>query len=302
MFCQKCGSQVEDGQVVCPNCGTPVEGAAEVADAVEKEANDLGDKAKDVANNVAGAAGDVANKAYDKVSGVSDAVADKLNLDENTKSVLPKIICGVIAVIVVILLISLFSGGAKSELKKFYKSVDKFNAKTQFYMTVPKDCREDIVDDYYDTDVKEFLSVTQDAYDALEDGLKDVGKIDYSYEIKEIEKLGKLDKIDEDDLGGIEDLDDLKDYLEDSEMADEYDFNPDKVKKGYAAEVKWTLEVDGDKAAKGTDTVIIFKYKGDWYVLFATDTDTIAENLYWDGEEDYEDAVEDYIDAYEDLE
>ena len=301
MFCQKCGSQFEDGTAFCPNCGAPVEGPQEVADAVEKKADDFGDKAKDVASNVANTAGDAANAVYGKVSNVSDAVADKFNLDEKSRSVLPKIICGVLVIGIILILVALFGGGAKSSLKKYYKAVGKFDAKTQFNMTFPKSIQKDAIDDAYDMSVKEYLKVVQNAYDELEDGLKEEGKVKFDYEIKKIEKLGKLDKIDEEDLPGeVEDLDDFRDLMDDSDFSEEYDLDAKKIKAAYGAEVKYSLTVDGDKVVKGTDNLIIYKYKGKWYVYSAIETGDFV----WDlaEEKDFKDAVEDFSDALEDLE
>lgn len=296
MFCQKCGSQFEDGTAFCPNCGAPVEGPQEVADAVEKKADDFGDKAKDVASNVANTAGDAANAVYGKVSNVSDAVADKFNLDEKSRSVLPKIICGVLVIGIILILVALFGGGAKSTLKKYYKAVGKFDAKTQFNLTTPKQIQEDVIDDEYDCSVKEYLKVVKEANNALYDGLKEEGKVKFTYEIKAFEKLGKLKKIDEDDdLGGIEDLDDFKDRME--YLEDDTDFDASKIKAAYAAKIKWKFTVGGDKVDSGNDFCFVYKYKGKWYVLGAIDTDTLAYAC--SGEDDYEDAVDDYYDALE---
>ena len=56
MFCQNCGSQMEDGAKFCENCGAPVEAAAAAADA--------GDFTAETVENVTGTAEVVEEPAY----------------------------------------------------------------------------------------------------------------------------------------------------------------------------------------------------------------------------------------------
>jgi hypothetical protein len=123
-------------------------------------------------------------------------------------------------------------------------------------------------------------------------GLKKEGKVKLDYEIKTIESVKKLDKLKKDAKNiGISDLDDVQDLLDD--WMDDYGVDADKVKEAYVAEVKYTLEADGEKILKDDGMCLIYKYSGKYYVLgdLPTADDIISEIVYDD----------DLLDKFEDM-
>lgn len=283
MFCKNCGNEFAEGVDFCPNCGTPVK-------AVEEGQSAL-DSAKDKAADMAG---DVKNA----LNGAADAVAEKTGLDKKTAGkVVPIAICAVVVVVVLLILNALFGSSPKKAIKQYYKAFAKGDTKKMLELTIPKQIREDYIDEVYDIDLKDYYDLKGAADEALIDGLKEEGKVKIDLDIKGIEKIGKYKKLDKKDFGKM-DLDDFRDAIEDmADYVDAYDdINVKKIKKVYVAEVKWTLTVDGDKAAKDTDYLYIFKYKGKWYIYGAS-----SSLYYYLDEDDYEDAMEDYQDAMEDF-
>lgn len=200
----------------------------------------------------------------------------------------------VIVLLVLIVLIASLSGGYKKAVKKSFKYFEKGKSEKLLNLTIPKKVREDFIDDMYDTDIDEYAEVYDAAYKAFWDGLKEEGKVKFTYEIKEAENLDKLDKL-KDEFSKM-DLDDFKDMMD--EAYDDYDFDADKIKKAYGVEVKWKLEVDGDKAANDTEDIIVYKYKGDWYVMSPLDLGDIIGELDYD---DYEDVIKDVNDELKEL-
>lgn len=255
MVCKNCGTQYDDTESFCPNCGTAAE--APQTESAAPAANDI-------------------------------------------KSKLPVICIAAVAVIVVICLLSaLFGGGAKSTIKSYYKALGKGDQKAMLSLRMPKKMIEDYVDENYDCKPKEYYKVYDKAWDALYKGLKKEGKVKFEYEIKTIEDINKLDKLD-DEVGKIDDLDEFKDRMDD--VYDDYDFDAKKIKACKVAEVKYTLSVDGKKAAKGENIVFVYKYKGDWYIYNAPGLGSITSKLENSKDaDDYEDAIEDAYDALEDL-
>ncbi|MDD6102178.1 MAG: zinc-ribbon domain-containing protein [Clostridiales bacterium] len=262
MFCNNCGTQFDDTESFCPNCGTPAQQTEQAAP--------------------------------------EEATAPAKNASNDIKEKLPLLIGAAAAVIVVILILSaLFGGSAKSTIKKYYKAVGKGDQKTISKLMAPEKVREEQVDDAFDCSLKEYYKVYNKAWEALYKGLKKEGKVKFEYEIKNIEDIEKLDKL-EDEVGKIDDLDEFKDMLDD--VYDDYDFDYKKIKTCKVAEVKYVLNVDGKKAAKGTYVTFVYKYKGDWYVYCGPGLNSILNQLSKsDDADDYEDAVEDARDALEDL-
>ena len=62
-FCGNCGHQLEDGVAACPNCGTPVPGAAQAATEAAQAVNNAAQNAGDAAAAGAAAAGAAAGAA-----------------------------------------------------------------------------------------------------------------------------------------------------------------------------------------------------------------------------------------------
>lgn len=260
--CKQCGAQLEDNVLFCDNCGT---------------------------------------KQDEEVSGAEAKSSPLDGISQKTGMPSTKIV-GIVAVVVVVLIVLLlikvlFGGGYKGAIKDYYSALQKGNTKKLIKVTYPKDSREDIIDDLWDMDIDDYYDAYDEVYDTFWEGLKDEGKTKLSYEIKTAEKLDKLDDLKSDvkDMN-IKDLDDFIDIMD--EMYEDYDFDADKIKQCYAVEVKYTLEVDGDKAAKDTSIIFVYKYRGDWYIFNPYPSlATFLEEL---DEDDYEDVIEDTFDAIKD--
>jgi len=275
--CPKCGVELPDEAAFCNNCG-----------------ENLAEKPED------------ANKEEVKEEPVVAPVSENNQVLENAKEENKNTKIGIIAVIgvaavlaliIIIALVSSVSGGGKGAVKKYMSAFAKGDAKAMYGMQVPSKNIDTYYDEIYDCDFKEYVEAIQPVYDALWDGLKDEGKVKFSYEIKHCENVNKLDKLkSEAKAMGFKDLDDLKDAWEDA--FDDYDMDSEKIKAAWVAEVKWELLVDKDKAAKGSDLVIVYKYGGKLYVLSGMDYNSIKYELDYD---DYEDVLDDVSDAYDDF-
>ena len=276
MFCKNCGAQFEDGQAFCPSCGTAVS-AAEVNGGAAPQAAPAPD--------------------YSAAPDYSSAPSFEAPKSGGSKILPIALVAAVIALVIVALTILLGNPGKKA-VKKYYKAIEKFDEKKILEMTLPKEGWEEMFDKQK-YDYEDYVEAMSAAAEALLEELKDEGKVKFEYEIKEIEKIGKLDKLKGDvKINGekIKTLEDLQEALEDD--FEKYDLDAEKIKKAYAAEVKWTLTVDKDKAAKDTDTVIIYKYGSSWYVNNGTSISEIAMSL---DSDDYDDAIEAYRDELKDL-
>lgn len=227
------------------------------------------------------------------VSEAAEAAETASNVVEEAKEQLkkldPKMIGALVgALVVLIILCSLVFGGgsAKSAVKDYYKALEKGDAKTIFSMTLPKK-------------PKEVYKIYDKAFDALYKGLKKEGKVKWEVEIKKIENINKLDKLD-DEVGKIDDLEAFQDLME--KTFDEYDLDASKIKACSVAQVKYTLSVGKHKAVKEEDIVFVYKFKGDWYVMGATNPESLLRKLAKaEDADDYEDAIDDAKEILEDL-
>ena len=266
-FCNKCGAQVEDDVMFCPSCGNQVDAAP------------------------------AAEQASNPIATAADAVEAKLG--DKKGLIIGAAVIVVAAILVIVLLSALFGGSGKAATKKFMKAFKNGDVKTMEHLTVPKDCRKEYYDDE-DVKEKDVIKAMKPVYKTLWSGLKDEGKVKFTYEIKRVENLDKLDKLEDDveNSYGVDDLDDFRDKMDDSYWSDEYDMDADKIKKAQAVEYKWTLEVDGKKEAKGNGVLIAYKYKGSWYLSGEpVGIYSVTSQLDYD---DFEDVLDDVGDAMED--
>lgn len=277
--CPKCGVELPDEAAFCNNCGENL---------AEKPAE--GEAEKKVEEPVVA-----------PVSANNQVLENAKEQNKNTKIGIIAVV-GVAAVLVLIILIALISsvtGGPKSIIKAQMKAFEKGDVKTLYGSIMPANVLDDYYDDMYDIDFKEYCEAVQPVYDTMWEGLKDEGKVKFSYEIKDVESVDKLKKLKSEAKGmGIKDLDDLRDVMEDD--FDEYDLDSSKISKAYIAEVKWELLVDKDKACKGTEIMVIYKYKGKMYVVGSPEYSSVYYNLDKDDYEDVIDDMEDAIDDYHD--
>lgn len=292
--CVKCGAELEDNAKFCAKCGTSQETANESTPSQDNSKNsDLSEKASEVTDKVGKAAKDASKKATETVGQLTEGM---------NKNVLIGIVAAA-AIVVLIIICTLLSGGAKSTVKDYMKAFRKGNTKTLINLTIPKDAREDIIDQTYGMEVKEYIEEVDGIYDAMWKALKDEGKIKFDYEIKECEKLGKLKKLKKDvkDDYDIKNLDDFQDMMEKRFDSLDVDLDADDIKSAYAVELKYILEVDGDKLCKeNSEIVFVYKYKGSWYLAVAP---LSYEGVYYaaSDEKGFKDVVEEIKDAKEDL-
>lgn len=289
MFCKNCGAQFEEGQAFCPNCGTKIEAAESVP---VNESTPVNEVQESVSSAAPESQPDpqttpvASNTPINYKAPSFDAPAKK------SSKLVPVLIAGVLAIAVLIILFGFLTGGAKRTLKSYMKALKKGNSKKQIECIVPKDAREDYADDAYDLEEDELYEGLDEVYKNFWANLKDEGKVKFEYEIKDIEKLGKLDKLKKDarekwDIKSIKDFqDEFEDYFDKT-----YDIDTDDIKKGYVAEIKWDVKVDKKKAAKGTNLVIIYKYKGSWYLFNAPTMSSIVNDL---DSDDFKSVIKDY--------
>lgn len=290
-ICNKCGAELEDGVLFCDKCGAKQEDNTSPSEVTPIQ------------------------PAGDSQSSVS--FTDEVKGKFPVTTIIGVAAVAVVAVIVVILICSLVSGGAKSTVKDYMKAFEKGNAKKCLNLTIPKSCQEDYIDEQYNIEVDEYIELQNEVYKAMWDGFKEEGKVKFDYEIKEVERFKKLDKLKDDvkDLLGekMKDVKDFRDLLEDNKYDEELeDFDVDKVKDVYAVELKYVLEVDGDKICKENSALaIVYKYEGKWYLLNPPIVDytvysALTKDGKWDDDKekyvyDMQDVVEDMDKAYEDL-
>ncbi|MGN0165752.1 MAG: zinc ribbon domain-containing protein [Lachnospiraceae bacterium] len=260
MFCKNCGAQFDDSQAFCPSCGTPVAPSAPAG-----------------------------------------AASQPFTPSKNGNSKLPLVIVAAAVIVVLVIIVAvLTSGGQKKAVKNMFKYLEDGNTAKLLTLEAPKAVAEEMIEEAYDNynvDFEEFVEVYDSAFETFWAGLKDEGKVKVSYEIKNCENLNKLDKLKKDMKDwDIKDLEDFVDNMDD--MYGDYDFDADKIKSAYAIEYKYTIEVDKDKAIKGSDLTIAYKYKGDWYLLSTVDLNTLVGSL---DDEDYEEVIEDTRDEIKEL-
>ena len=247
MFCPNCGNNCNDTDVVCGNCGTPLNPAANPAPGY----------AAAPAYGAAPAAPKA--KAADKVKNVGKAIT-------GNKTVLYAII-GVAALLVIILLASLiFSNPAGNVGLKYVKAQLAGNYEKANKLSAYK--YKDYIEDYEsyvkkDLNVKKFdlkeayTNMKEDHIDDLED---EYGK---NYKVKNV-KLLYVHEWDKDDVEDWIDENEDSKAFGDKDSEDYLDFS--KVKKIATVYVSYVIEGKKDGDA-GVATVTMAKVGGSWKVL-----------------------------------
>ncbi len=231
--CEKCGKEIMDDAVVCPDCEKSGEKSAPIinTDELRKRAEDIGSTIK--------------NYDYNKL--VPEAIKEKV--PGKYQKFLP---LGILAVFVLIFvfIISSCTGGYKKPVKYLeqisngnYKNIDKM---------APKDIWEDHLD-YYDMTNSERIEAVEEQYEGVLDEQKDKYGDNYkiSYDIKEKEKLSNKE------------LSDIRDGLKAN-----YNVPKKSVKKGYELKVKVVKKGSEDKDTN-TQKLMVVKIDGDWYIVSA---------------------------------
>ncbi len=222
-FCGNCGTVMDDAAVVCGNCGTPL---AETPAQAEK-------KAKFDAS---------------AITGVIDGIK------KGDKGALMKggIAIAVVAV-VLILIISLFSGGGEEKIaKKLIKAIDKDKPES-IVKLLPKFYFGEVDEDSWREEMDE-----GDWEDNFEEELDDLkGYMDEAIDSEEFSI--KYDIVDTDVYG--------EDYLEAiSENLEAYeDFDDGKLKKAVGMTIEATFKKSGEKHDVDMYVVAV-KYGAKWYL------------------------------------
>lgn len=189
-----------------------------------------------------------------------------------------------------------FSGGYKKAIKNNFEYLERGDAVKLWYISEPQIVGDQLFEDYYGVNSKEYDEIMTPVYETFWESLEDEGEVKLSYEIKEVEAFDDLDELEDSvkEILGEEDnvgLDDFIDYMD--YAYDDCDFNWDKIKKAYAVEVKYKLKVDGDNAVKDTKLLIVYKCAGNWYVWNSVSIYDLAYEL----DEEYENVYEDFREA-----
>ncbi len=231
--CEKCGKEIMDDAVVCPDCEKIGEKSAPIinTDELRKRAEDIGSTIK--------------NYDYNKL--VPEAIKEKV--PGKYQKFLPFGILA-LAIAVVIVLFSMCGSSYKKTLK--YAEQIENGKFSNIEKLAPKDVFEDYLDDDMDMDKKEYIEYCEDRYDDIIDSLEDEYGDNIKIDLKIEDKKKLSDKK----------LDDWREYLDET-----YDIPEKKVKKAYKLEIKQTIKGSEDKEEIDFDLVAV-KIGGNWYLLW----------------------------------
>lgn len=158
MFCEKCGTAVEDGAVNCPNCGEVFGGVA---------------------------AAEVVENAYDASvdTGVSVDAGAVAKAPINKNKIIGIAAAAVVVIVAVILVLVLFTGGAKKTLKKYLDI--RYNAegsvKSYISYMYPDEILEEKLEDK-DMTEDEFIVELEESLEEYKEEMEDEG-VSYEFEI-----------------------------------------------------------------------------------------------------------------------
>lgn len=228
-FCPKCGQQIDDSAVNCPFCGAANSNNSNANSPV----NDITEKIK------------------------------KLNVKN-----IAMLAAGVVVVILVIVLLSsLFGGGYKKAIDRYYDAV-YFGKKAAIENLAPKEVW-DWIEDEYDVDKAEVVEYLQEASEDRIEVLED----EYGKNIKFSFKVTDKDTADKDDLK------ELRDELK------EWDIPKKKVKKALEVEFDYTIKGKEDKDEDDSEVGVVkigskwYSYNGIYMIVSA------AREINWENED-----------------
>lgn len=229
-FCTSCGASLDDNATFCTACGTKL--AAPAAQAPAQEA---------VANNDSN--GTPLDALMSKSAGLLDSFKNSPN--RNTYLGIGASVIGVI--LIVIILVSLLSGGYKGALKDYFGAIEDKDSKAYAKSIMSGDMIDTMMDKG-DLDKDEFYDMykgtVKSTYSALKEEFGSDIKIDFDVTDKE--------KIDDDELEAFETLMGMM-------------FKDMKVSKGYMVELEIEVEGDDDDDTFDAEGVLL-KVDGDWIV------------------------------------
>ncbi len=233
MFCTKCGRQIADDAQVCDYCGAKI--------------------GEEIVDDDASAAEVISGKVND----IKEAVANNADLK--------RIVLGVAAVVVLLILVllanALVGSSPKKAVKGYLKATFEMDVDDMYKYSLKNKTAQKKLDIFDEDDYEDAYDAAKDsAEESLEEMEDEDIEIDYEIDVKEVEKIKDDDK----------EWDWVVEYLEDR------DADTDAL-KGVAivkTRVKVVYEVDGDKDDDMSDTntmkYVAVKIGSKWYALGTT--------------------------------
>lgn len=259
MFCKKCGTQLKSG-TFCPKCGTnnrPVNNTSNFN--TTENVNIFNSPA--VPNNW---------ENYPFNSNIDTAFENK---NQKNKWLIPGIVLGVIAVIIIaaiVLIVGMFtrhgSSNAENAVNDYYSAYQNRSA-SDLIKCVPADFVNDVVEEY-DVDKSE---IEDELQDLIEDKMDD----SYSKPVDSIIlKFNDAEEANERRVGRY------ADNLESNFKTITNDFDTDDIDKLIEIDTKIRFE-DKNENKLGTDNVDInvYKYNGKWYMEDAMSDIVVAASI-----------------------
>ncbi len=151
------------------------------------------------------------------------------------------------AIILVIVLISVFSSSPKDAVKNYVNG--NFNGDYDAYNAMQPDEVWEYLEKEYDTDRPDEKDY-EETYEATLEELEE----EYGKDVSVSYKITDEDELDEDDLKDIRNT-----------LKDTYNIAKKDITAAYELDVELTIEGDDDEETKDA-TFIVYKYNGDWYV------------------------------------
>jgi Predicted membrane protein len=222
-FCENCGAAMDDGDAVCGQCGTPVGSVGGVA----PQTNSGTVNSQPQANNGESKASNANNSAF-----------------------IGKIVCAVIALIVVIGIVNVVgkSSSYDTVLKKMVKAIK--NDDTDAFINISSQVGQAIHNEQYgegsyEDMIDNFLETKLDNYEDQVDGkVKSI-----TYKIKDKQEITdrKLKKV--------------KDTI-----SDQYDVDADDISNMMNVTLKLKIKGKDETTKDDLDNVVLIKEKGKWKV------------------------------------
>lgn len=247
-FCTKCGASLDENASFCTSCGAKFNTAPASQPAANTNSNEtILDKFKANAN-AEGIKKLTANPNFTKYVGIG-AVA-------------------VVALILIIILCSVFSGGYVKPVEKMYKSIA--NKDGELLMECYSEYEIDYMADRYDMSKKDIQKYYKESAKTLYEFLKEEYGRDFKIKVSVEDK----EKIEKSDLKDIEEILQIK-----------FDKKKLEVSKGYILDCDFEIKGDDDEGTE-SDEILVLKIDGEWCITSVLEPDDDFEEILEDLEED----------------
>ena len=265
--CPKCGQNLIDIAAFCNNCGLDLANPDEPQTAIEEP--DL----SSLENNATLQAA----KEHIRNSRVGMAAV------------------AIFCLIVLLITIGLIGGnGYKGSLKKYMNAIQKGDVETMLYTSLPKDVVNSMISKTTDgaVSVDQFINLYNNSYSSALSALKnEQGSLKITYKISKAEKLGQLNTL------ALESPFSSLIYFKEVMSINyaEYGFNANNISEAYAVSVSWKASAGKELITSNTEVIIIYKYKGKWYIYSDITIDSIFDTMMYN--ENFKDTYNVYTDA-----